>query len=630
MMIPDYTVSSFKGLNTFIKDRKTLAKGVASASLNWLTGRFGDHIALRRGMALLGETRQEAGGKVTGLGVGIKKDGSGIPFYSHGKKVKYYNADLDDTVEIGSDLLGSGQDGLDVWFAPYQHLAGTFMYLGGERMTVYKIPVHNPGSAKDQVVTDYRFGSLRLGKGRAFAGRRRSSDGLKTDDQSFYLSYIDKSTFSQFTQVTGEAIGALGSTVYAGTLATIAAKRTVFLVTIQEAGGETITDNGDGTLTGNQGSTGTINYATGAYSVTFNHLTVGAVTASYYWEDATSGGVLDFSFSTPRTTAGQGDVFLQPGSGPFMASLPFQTVEYALHLLSTWQTTLTRDDTQATNENYRGVGIPYPRAACLTPDGILMIDVSNKADPKVRRIELARLADTAVVPPSLSDALDLSGHAFDYAVAFQWGDYDIICCQDYTNGVKNGYNSVMYVRNVHSRTWDRLEYFVSTLAEYEGTLLAGDSISNNLFTLFSGFDDDGSPIANYWRDGQLNLGTDNLKKVKKMRVRGLIHRDQVIRVSLAYDDSEYVDVFLIEGTGSYVDQGINTPIGSYTIGSKVIGGGGEATAHPFDVTFDIYTDKLQTISAQFEALGIGHAQIDEYTYKDIRDKGRRSLSTKTA
>ena len=105
-------------------------------------------------------------------------------------------------------------------------------------------------------------------------------------------------------------------------------------------------------------------------------------------------------------------------------------------------------------------------------------------------------------------------------------------------------------------------------------LIAGDSLSNNVFTLFSGFDDDESPIENYWQDGQLNLGTDNLKRTHLMRVTGLIQRDQDIAVYLVLDDGTPVHVFTISGDGSYVDQGINTPIGSYTIGSKVIGGGG--------------------------------------------------------
>jgi hypothetical protein len=35
------------------------------------------------------------------------------------------------------------------------------------------------------------------------------------------------------------------------------------------------------------------------------------------------------------------------------------------------------------------------------------------------------------------------------------------------------------------------------------------------------------------------------------------------------------------------------------------------------------------ISAKFQALNIGHAAINSYTYKDNRDKGRRSLPVKT-
>ncbi|MFL6827740.1 MAG: hypothetical protein ACJ8E2_14880 [Bradyrhizobium sp.] len=76
-------------------------------------------------------------------------------------------------------------------------------------------------------------------------------------------------------------------------------------------------------------------------------------------------------------------------------------------------------------------------------------------------------------------------------------------------------------------------------------------------------------------------------------------------------------VFTIEGTGAYVGQGINTAIGSETIGSTVIGGGGEATAQPFDVTFPIHTDIFQYISARFQATDIGYAAINAYTYKDI-------------
>ncbi len=627
MNIPDFTVSSFSGQNTFIKDTKTLKPGIATSALNWVTSKFGDHIELRRGSQLLGATRQSGVGKVTGIGVGLRNDGTQVPFFSHGQKVKYYDADDDDTHEVGTDLLGSAADGEDVWFSFYQNLAGSMMYLGSPNSGTFKIPVANPGSAVSQAASSFRFGLLRFNQGRSMGGQRNGTTAGNNDKTGLYLSAIDKALLSSYTQTTAEVVGASGSTVYSGTLTAVTGVKSCMYVAIKEAGGETLVDDRNGGLVGNQGSTGTINYATGAYSVTFNHTTSGAVTADYYTEDATSSGPLDFDTSSPG--AGKAKIYRQDDGGPFMTVLPFLNVEYAIHLLKTWALTTSLDDTDSTNLPYRNIGISYPRAAYTTPDGILLIDTSNPNDPKVRRLEIGQNTNnTTIVPTSISDALDLSAHGFDYAVAFRWGDLEIVCLQEYVNGTANTYNSAFYVKNVYSGAWDKLDYKVSCLDILDGALIGGSSISNNVYTLFSGFDDDESPIENWWQDGQLNLGTDNLKKTHLMRITGLIQRDQDIAVFNVLDDGTPVHVFTISGDGSYVDQGINTPIGSYTIGSKVIGGGGEATAHPFDVTFPIHTAKYQYISTRFQALNIGYAAINSYTYRDNRDKGRKSLATK--
>ena len=55
-----------------------------------------------------------------------------------------------------------------------------------------------------------------------------------------------------------------------------------------------------------------------------------------------------------------------------------------------------------------------------------------------------------------------------------------------------------------------------------------------------------------------------------------------------------------------MDQGVATDIGSYTLGSKVLGGGaGSTTAHPYDITFPIHTDRFQRVSVRFEAQNVG-------------------------
>lgn len=644
MRIPDYEISAkakrpFRGLNTFLKDQKSFRPGVASNSLNWITSKFGDHIELRRGSALLGQTRQTGAGKVTGIGVGIRYDGVEVPYFSHGQKVKYYNADDDDTHETGSNILGAEAEGEDVWFAPYQNLGGAMMYFGSPNSGTFKSPLANPTNAVDQQTGSFRFGTLRIANGRSKGGQRNGTTAGNKDLTGLYLSAIDKALLSSFTHTTGEAYdtGDGSTKTFAHTLTAVSGAKTCMYVSVTD-GVETFQDDRNGTMIGNQGGTGTVNYATGQVSVTFNTapLNAAAITCSYYTEDSTSGGVLDFSTASPG--AGKAKIYRQDDAGPFMNVLPFQNVDYAVHLLKTWSVTIALDDTESTNLPYRNIGVSYPRAVYETPDGILLIDTSNPSEPKVRRIQVGQTLNApvggsvtaSIEPAPISDALDLSSYSFAKAVAYRFGDLEIVCLTEYVNGVANDHNSVMYVRNVNSGSWDRLDYKVSCLATYGGGLIAGDAISNNVYTLFSGFDDDESPIDNYWQDGQLNLGTDNLKRTHYMRVTGLIQRDQDIAVYLVLDGGPPVWVFTISGSGDYVDQGTNTTIGSYTIGSKIIGDGGSSTAHPFDVTFPVHTDIYQYISARFQALGIGHAAINSYEYRDNRDKGNRSLPGKSA
>src|SRR5260221_2546726 len=128
-LLPDYPVSEFNGLNTFIKDLRALADGQTPDSLNWLTGKYKDNISLRRGYVLLGKTRNLGGGRITGIGVAQQSNGTQVPFFSYGQKIKYYNSITDDTVEVGTNTLPTLANGDDVSFMPYQNLAGAFMYL---------------------------------------------------------------------------------------------------------------------------------------------------------------------------------------------------------------------------------------------------------------------------------------------------------------------------------------------------------------------------------------------------------------------------------------------------------------------------------------------------------------------
>lgn len=629
-IIPDYVISQFFGLNTAVKDLKTLPPGVSPDSLNWVTSKEKDSISLRRGYKRLGLTEQIGNGKVTGMGVGVRYDGTQIPWYAHGRKVKYYDIATDDTIEVGTNLLPSAASGDDVWFQPYQNLAGSFMYLGSPNSGVYKIPTANPASAVDQAVNSYRFGVFHIGQNRSFAGQRNGTTAGNKDSTGLYLSYIDKAQLSSFTQVTGEAFGTGDgiTKAFAHTLAAISAPKTAMYPSITD-GAETFVDDRNGNMVGNLGGTGTINYATGAVSVTFNTAPANlqAITCSYYHETSTSTGILDYTGSGN----GQGKMFRQDdGGGNIMAIYNLNHIEYCLHLLKTWQLTTNLDDTTTTNLLYRNIGIPYQRAAYETPEGIILADLSRPTEPKLRRLQVLQGTNSTTIEPlSISDALDLTVYGFDYCLAFRWGDYEIFCVQEKINEVANAFNSVMLIRNIVSGAWDKLNYYASCLAEYNGTLLAGDSITNNLYTLFSGFDEDGDVIKNYWTSGDLNLKTSRLKNCRRMVIDGLIQKDQSLKVQLSYDGGAFADAYTITGSGSYVDTGIDSYIGGPTIGSKVTGGGGSSTAHPYEVDFPINSDRFTHIRVRIEALGIGYISVNSFTFKDIRDKGRRDLPTRT-
>lgn len=631
-VLPDYTVDTFSGLVTAIKDTKVLPKGAAQDAVNWLTGTYKDHIELSLGTALLGQTRNTGAGKITGLIVGTKPDGTRIPFFSYGRKIKYYDAATDDTIESGSNVLPAAADGDDVSFEFYSNIAGAFIYASSINSSINKIPVANPGSVVDQLSTTYR-GIIRIKQGRMFLWQRQSANGFK-DFTGINLSYIDKALASLYTQVTGESFGTGDgvTTTFVHTAASIAAKRTIFLATVTD-GVETFIDDKSGNMVGSLGGTGTINYATGVVSVTFATapINLAALTETYYWEDSTSTGICDFSFSNPRTV-GQGNYYPQAdGGGNFQNLFSIGGDEYCLHALKTWVLTLTGTDTSATNLIYRNkVGIPYWRAALETGDGVPYVDNTNPNKPDVRVLQPSQFSPT-VIPKSIADQLDLSSYSPTKAVMYEWGNYWLVSLQEALNGVFNANNSLTFLYNKIGKFWDKTDIPATCFGDYAGQLLAGDPLSNNIFKVLSGYDADGDVINNYWIGGDLNLGSSGIKKFYRFVIDGFIARDQSFDIYLAYDSGQFGKILVngetdsIRGDGDYVDSSFGITVGSSTVGEAVVGSGGTPNAYHFRREFVVASDRFEYVKPKFVATRIGALQINSFTFKDVRYKGHRSL-----
>lgn len=640
-IIKEYAWKKWGGLDTETSDLRQITPGFTPKQLNWITAIDKETIALRRGSKLLGATRNNGSGKITGLAVGTRFDGTQIPFFSYGRKVKYYDLASDDTIEVGSNMLPQAVVDEDdvVSISPYQNIAGAFMYLSSPHSSIYKIPVSNPGSAVDQQSTNYR-GFMKFGQSRSFLFNRNGDTAGNKDEMGLYASHVDKVALSTFpAQTTGEAVGSSGSTHYTHTLANVTGKRTAMFVQVQAtvaAGTETFVDDRNGNLVSNFSGTGTINYATGAIDVTFSDTTTGAVTCSYYYEDATSGGVADYSIANVSDRQpGEGNYYPQfDGGGPLKSVYPLATVFYSFHARKTWQTSIPTDDTAtgAINLPFRDkMGVDSNFGAFGGSQAIYYLNTADPNKPEFYQLQLYAGATQSNIaaPKLLSQLINFSGFAFDKATVFEWGNYILLSCQQIRNGATDDFNSRTFIYNKKTGVWDVTDYAASMFADFEGSLLAGDSVSNNVFTLFSGFDDDEALIPNEWTSGQLNFGMDGQKRFTRMILQGLIQSAQSVKVQLSFDGGAFVDVITIDGTESYVDTGKTIDVGTYTIGSKIAGGGGTVLANPFRVEFKVQTPRFTYCELRLEAIGGGHVSFIPPVFKDIREKSDRSMPSRT-
>lgn len=632
-------------LNTL--EPKTLPRGAAQSSLNWLTK--GDHVELRRGITFIGSASVNAG---NGKSSGIKKivlPTSDIErlFGSYGKKLKYLDESVTpaEWVEIGSDLLGANvvdSDGIsseNISIEEYVGLAGNQIFVNSKNISgYYKIMVANPGSYVDMYDVSKNFkGAIKIDTNRTFLW------ATKKDQTGVYGSYIDNQSY---TTVTAEVLGAGtgAQTVFSGTLAFKAGNplNTAFGISVTD-GVETFVDDYNGNLVGSLGGTGTINYMTGAISVTFASAVANLtnVTVSYQHENSNNHGITDFTKSSPRT-ASQGFVFRQDESGGAMKTIKsYNNVYYCLHIKRSWALTIGIDDTEATNLPYRHkVGIPNDRAAVETGEGVYYVDETDQNDTRVRLLTYDKSGSQQVIPVPISNNLDLNNYTFDQGASFLYGDFVMFSGRLKDSTVNN--RTIIY--NKLYKSWDIIDVGVTCFDIYNGALVGGDAITNNFLTLFDGLADLDANINNQITFGEDFLDKDGLAKSKKFKMRGDIGPDQAIMLEASIDNGPFVefrtpaDIALdgtdpedptrtfhaIEGSGSYVDRNNRVTVGPVTLGRGEIGGGGNGIeAYRYEREFSFPFGKFESVVFRATATRVGWASISLYSFQDVRFKGRK-------
>lgn len=444
-------------------------------------------------------------------------------------------------------------------------------------------------------------------------------------------SFIDAQDGTVYTTVSAEVLGASGTNNYTGTLAAKTATRNVFAIAITGttgAGVETFTDNKDGTLTGNLGGTGTINYITGVYNVTFNgNVTSGNVTCTYQWEDSNQAGITDFTFSSTRV-AGEGNRITQDIGGDAIITVLVgpDGAYYSIKEQSTYRLEISADDVTFTNKVYRrDLGIKFLRGAASTSKGIVLISTANPDKPKLTLLQKNLIGDS-IEPSDLFNHFDFSQFEYDDACIDTFGQFIAIACK--TVGADENDrillcnpNNPVLDRNgntVYIQTVDITGYAARMFEKDEGILYGGSPISKNVYKLYNGFDDDSSVINAFWTSKGETYGTERLKKYKKRGFTGLIGISQVVEVYESYDDAGFSLIGTIRGDAAYVDYSNSKTIGSNMIGTVAIGGGLGTAVYPYFMEIKVTNQpKFRKRVFKLVPTEIGYFDFEFVTDKDI-------------
>lgn len=586
-----------KGIHNLL-DAEIIPKEAGQDGQNWYSedGR----LKLILGRALVGS--EGLVGNITGETFGYKVDGSQIHWRKAGTKIQYFDGTT--WLDTVTGLTATA----DYSFTNYSSLAGTFTYAFGVD-GIYKMHNAVPQSFCSM------FSSAINYKGRAFIDKGRAILWNRMEDRTgLYGSWIDnKRTVTGasgvYTAVTAEA-----TTSLTGTLAFKAggATRNCFGVTITlTASGEVYTDAYLGTLSGSLGGTGTINYITGAYTLS----NAGVGTANYQWEDSNLRGVTDFRKSALRL-AGEGFQFPQDIGGDAILNVLVgqDGAYYSMKSNSTYKLDIASNDTDASNEIYRTqIGIPSYRSAVSSSKGIIFINTSTPEKPEMTILQKNITGDN-IEPIVLFPQFKFVNYNYDDCTIFFYERYILVACKS----VGSVNNDTILLCNVTENTVEIQRYQARTFASSLGLLYAGSPVSASVYSMFSGFDDDGSAIDNYYILKDEMYGSERLKKYRRIRLKGHISPNQSYEVYTNVDNQGFQLVGTVLGSGSYVDYTSPQSIGANLIGSAQIGGDDMTNIYPYFMEIRIKKQqKFRKRSVRFIAKGIGYVDIDYLMDWDI-------------
>jgi hypothetical protein len=442
--------------------------------------------------------------------------------------------------------------------------------------------------------------------------------GIPTDPTGLYGSKIDAQG-TNYTTVASESIGTGNGvqTVFTGTLAFKGGnpKSNCFGLTITQ-GANVSKDGYNGVITGTNISIGTINYITGAYSITFTTPppNLQALTVAYQHENSNSAGVTDFTKSTPRL-ASEGFVARQDIGGDAIQNIVIGTdgAYYSAKLYSFYRFFMDETDTKPTNDVFRtDIGIPSAESVISAGIGIIFMNTANPNNPQMTLLEKNPLGDS-LVPIVLFEHFAFENYKYDQCVLDTWDRFILVSCRTSDSPTNNR----LLLCDKAGGTVDITSHGMRCLAKDGINLYGGSSLTQTVWQLFGDYDDDGAVLDNYWESKNDECSIDSLKKTRTWRFKGFIDQNQKIEVSVGYDDADPTLIGTIRGDGEYVDKSKPNTVGGFEVGSLPIGGSEVQTVYPYYLEIKTKVPKFETRTVKFEAKELGYASVNYIEDHDI-------------
>ena len=592
----DHAIEQFNSGVHNLLPAEAIPNDAAQDSLNWVTDN--GHIELARGRQLVGA--EGSAGDCRGVWFGYKTDGSRVFWRKADTKIQYF--DGTNWVDV---VTGLGATDFYT-FQNYSSLAGSFTFASGPG-GIYKFVNANPGSYIDLYDSSKNFkGYILIDKARTLMW------GLTTDPTGLYGSYIDAQNSTVYTTVSSEALGT-GTGVqvtFSGTLAFKAggATRNCFGLTIT-AGAVIGKDNYLGQITGTGIVSGSINYVTGAWTITYAVAPANAlaITGTYQWENSNAKGITDFTKSATRL-AGEGFVLRQDEGGDAIMRvlLGIDGAYYSIKKFSVYRYTPDDTDTKPTNEVFRkDIGIPTKDAAVATGRGIVFLNTASPEKPRLTVLEKNPLGDN-IQATELMPHFAFENYTIDDVVMETYGQFIAMGLKTADSNVNNRLLLLDIARN----TADIHYYGVKCMTKDQGVLYCGSPLTSSTFKLFYGFDDENLTIENYWTGKNERMNTERLKKTRKLRLQGHIAPGQKLEVYVNYDNSDFALVGTIDGSGSEVDSSNPGAVGSTLVGEGIVGGYGDSNVvYPYFKEIKLKCPKYRQRCIQYKATSFGYVSV---------------------